>query len=1017
MKSSPHRPSIELLFKRGLGSAEIARRLQISSSTVRNVVAAIKKRGDASEVKKSGRPRSVNTRNTRAIIKKRIIRNDGLSLNRMASQLGIARSTVQSIVKNDLKLKSYKLRRGQYLSDKSKAMRLEKCRKLLQHFQVRRVSDVIWTDEKIFTIEPLPNRQNQRQLLSKDDSMSPKRRLAHNRLFPKSVMVWAGITATGKTPLVFIERNVKINSEVYQKIVLMDNLLPWVTQHFAGGPFILQQDWAPSHGSRSTLAVLEAHFPGFLDKNLWPASSPDLNPMDFSVWGMLEGKIAGKVFATVDDLKAALEVAWASIDDGYLRRTVNSQFADANEVVEEETYTFEYAYEDDEHSQLHPDMQMEEEVVVAEEVYEGDEDWKKQKLNLYDVLDENRYIDEQKPSKRQRIGDQQFHFAPTTPSGPQGDYDFSQDNQPSEYREYSVYTPSRPADRVCAGCGMTLRRSVYYHHARMIREKGVCNLFTPQRFPCTQCDARIGTLEKLCQHMEQIHNAPTQIKTAIFTNEEDFKVFRIELDGKGGNFRMARGNKKNKKGVVQYFRCNRLQTLARAQTFRPVDNPSLEELPSNRKRGRLHQQETRNPSAKQVIRTENACTAFYNKAYLSNGTIEVRYCDHHLHDDEKLRLPEAVRKRVIQLARKNLPHIVVLMIIKDERLKYCDRNSANDRRIQDMKTQDVRQVLAGTVRSEKTRASRGEAPLEVGFDKNPRIDMIVDDDPNRAWADIRPNQKIDRCLLTRTELRYLDLFDSNREEIMSKLNEKTRVELDKKLAYDSFIHRLSSSHEIVKHLHYRQLIPTDSTLIKLKKAYHYLSKIEEVLMNPLRDAPVPTNHFTSFIRMMEDQARIDHERGKAGRLGLDREVLEEIDVVGMGEEEEYGAAAADEMHEEVVEEEVVDFQHGEEITEEEYIRMELEAAERGEGAAEEDGEEEGEGVENNGETRINSEEDRQGNEEEHEKVPQEQVDGQQNAEAEREKEVEEEGEGEGDEESDTTVTRVGRVVKKKKTGI
>uniref|UniRef100_A0A8R1IPT1 Uncharacterized protein n=1 Tax=Caenorhabditis japonica TaxID=281687 RepID=A0A8R1IPT1_CAEJA len=315
---------LQIRLERGLGSAEIARRLQISSSTVRNVVAAIKKRGDASEVKKSGRPRSVNTRNTRAIIKKRIIRNDGLSLNRMASQLGIARSTVQSIVKNDLKLKSYKLRRGQYLSDKSKAMRLEKCRKLLQHFQVRRVSDVIWTDEKIFTIEPLPNRQNQRQLLSKDDSMSPKRRLAHNRLFPKSVMVWAGITATGKTPLVFIERNVKINSEVYQKIVLMDNLLPWVTQHFAGGPFILQQDWAPSHGSRSTLAVLEAHFPGFLDKNLWPASSPDLNPMDFSVWGMLEGKIAGKVFATVDDLKAALEVAWASIDDGYLRRTVNS---------------------------------------------------------------------------------------------------------------------------------------------------------------------------------------------------------------------------------------------------------------------------------------------------------------------------------------------------------------------------------------------------------------------------------------------------------------------------------------------------------------------------------------------------------------------------------------------------------------------------------------------------------------------------------------------------------------------
>uniref|UniRef100_A0A8R1ITU4 Uncharacterized protein n=1 Tax=Caenorhabditis japonica TaxID=281687 RepID=A0A8R1ITU4_CAEJA len=76
------------------------------------------------------------------------------------------------------------------------------------------------------------------------------------------------------------------SAEIARRLQISSSTLPWVTQHFAGGPFILQQDWAPSHGSRSTLAVLEAHFPGFLDKNLWPASSPDLNPMDFSVWGI-----------------------------------------------------------------------------------------------------------------------------------------------------------------------------------------------------------------------------------------------------------------------------------------------------------------------------------------------------------------------------------------------------------------------------------------------------------------------------------------------------------------------------------------------------------------------------------------------------------------------------------------------------------------------------------------------------------------------------------------------------------
>uniref|UniRef100_A0A8R1EGG0 Paired domain-containing protein n=2 Tax=Caenorhabditis japonica TaxID=281687 RepID=A0A8R1EGG0_CAEJA len=75
------------------------------------------------------------------------------------------------------------------------------------------------------------------------------------------------------------------SAEIARRLQISSSTVRILRRHFAGGPFILQQDWAPSHGSRSTLAVLEANFPGFLDKNLWPASSPDLNPMDFSVWG------------------------------------------------------------------------------------------------------------------------------------------------------------------------------------------------------------------------------------------------------------------------------------------------------------------------------------------------------------------------------------------------------------------------------------------------------------------------------------------------------------------------------------------------------------------------------------------------------------------------------------------------------------------------------------------------------------------------------------------------------------
>uniref|UniRef100_A0A8R1IDY3 Uncharacterized protein n=1 Tax=Caenorhabditis japonica TaxID=281687 RepID=A0A8R1IDY3_CAEJA len=52
------------------------------------------------------------------------------------------------------------------------------------------------------------------------------------------------------------------SAEIARRLQISSSTVRILRRHFVGGPFILQQDWAPSHGSRSTLAVLEAHFPG-----------------------------------------------------------------------------------------------------------------------------------------------------------------------------------------------------------------------------------------------------------------------------------------------------------------------------------------------------------------------------------------------------------------------------------------------------------------------------------------------------------------------------------------------------------------------------------------------------------------------------------------------------------------------------------------------------------------------------------------------------------------------------------
>ena len=94
-----------------------------------------------------------------------------------------------------------------------------------------------------------------------------------------------GICATGKTPLVFIDRNVKI--KFYQQKVLKDKLNLWATNHFGQTAFTLQQDWAPAHGAELTVALCNQLFPGAWDKDVWPSNSPDLNPLDFSIWSIL----------------------------------------------------------------------------------------------------------------------------------------------------------------------------------------------------------------------------------------------------------------------------------------------------------------------------------------------------------------------------------------------------------------------------------------------------------------------------------------------------------------------------------------------------------------------------------------------------------------------------------------------------------------------------------------------------------------------------------------------------------
>jgi transposase len=194
--------------------------------------------------------------------------------------------------------------------------RLTRCKLLKQRFANSAHRQILFTDEKLFTIEQAYNSQNNR-IWSKE---SPGTSAIISRTQkPASVMVWAGVTATGKTPLVFIDSGVKINQEVYRQMILKDVVHPWTKRHFGKIKWTLQQDSAPSHRAKATQQWCKQHFPNFISSEEWPPYSPDLNPLDYSIWSILEAKACAKSHASVDALKVSLRAAWEAISVETLR--------------------------------------------------------------------------------------------------------------------------------------------------------------------------------------------------------------------------------------------------------------------------------------------------------------------------------------------------------------------------------------------------------------------------------------------------------------------------------------------------------------------------------------------------------------------------------------------------------------------------------------------------------------------------------------------------------------------------
>ena len=247
------------------------------------------------------------------------------TIREVARETGISTTTVHRIIHKDLRLKCLKKKRAQELTEANKLTRLVRSQQLLRQYPQHQVDFIWFTDEKLFTVSSPKNPQNDRLYVpvgTKKKQVAAERVLRTRATFSKSVMVSVAVSSLGCTDLIFIDPGVKINGAYYRDVLLSQHLLPAIGQQ-SGNFFIFQQDSAPAHRANETVEMLRRDTPAFIPPTLWPPNSPDLNPVDYKIWGVLQERVYRTRIRDVEHLKERLVEEWAHFSQSIIDDAVN----------------------------------------------------------------------------------------------------------------------------------------------------------------------------------------------------------------------------------------------------------------------------------------------------------------------------------------------------------------------------------------------------------------------------------------------------------------------------------------------------------------------------------------------------------------------------------------------------------------------------------------------------------------------------------------------------------------------
>lgn len=272
--------------------------------SIMRLVDKFREDGNVADRKRSGRPRSARSAEKIAIVKDIITATPTKSLTSVAVEAGIkSKSSVHGIMRN-LKLKAFKATVVQHLTELDVERRKSFSTSMINIINRNPdyLNNVLFSDESIFYLDKSVSAYNS-YIWSEENP----HHYVEKRLNPERLLVWCGLSARGIVGPYFFEGT--INADAYLTM-MRTYVVPRLRRTGLIDTVIFQQDGAAPHTAHRVLDYLEHRFPDRLISLrtgfTWPPRSPDLNPLDFYLWGHLKHVISGQVIECKDDLRQAI---------------------------------------------------------------------------------------------------------------------------------------------------------------------------------------------------------------------------------------------------------------------------------------------------------------------------------------------------------------------------------------------------------------------------------------------------------------------------------------------------------------------------------------------------------------------------------------------------------------------------------------------------------------------------------------------------------------------------------------